>query len=51
MDQETQTGKINAENVQKQLDQLEQQNGTDEKYKKGSTNEVQPIANDEGITQ
>lgn len=51
MDQENQAGKIDTRSVQKQLDQLEQQNGTDEKYKKGSTNEVQPIANDEGITQ
>jgi hypothetical protein len=51
MNQDTQSGKINNKNVEKQLDQLEEQNATNEENKKGSTNEIQPYATDEGLTQ
>ncbi|WP_180955579.1 MULTISPECIES: hypothetical protein [Bacillus] len=42
---------IQSEAVSKQLEQFEQQNPTHEKNKKGSTNEIQPMATDDDITQ
>lgn len=50
MKQETQGHMINSQTVQSQLNQLEEQNTTD-KNKKGSTNEIQPMETDEGLTQ
>jgi hypothetical protein len=51
MSQKTESGMTNSTSVEKQLDELEQQNATKEQNKKGSTNEIQPIATDEGLTQ
>jgi hypothetical protein len=51
MNKDTQKNMINSQAVETQLDQLEEQNSTNEKNKKGSTNEIQPIATDEGLTQ
>jgi hypothetical protein len=51
MKQSNQSGMIREQNVEKQLEQLEQQNPTNEKNKKGSTNEIQPMATDDGLTQ
>lgn len=51
MKKDTQSNMINSQAVKKQLHQLEEQNGTNEKNKNGSTNEIQPIATDEGLTQ
>jgi hypothetical protein len=51
MNKDNKSYMINSEAVKNQLHQLEEQNGTNEKNKKGSTNEIQPIATDEGLTQ
>jgi hypothetical protein len=51
MKQGNQNGMIHDQNVEKQLEQLEQQNPTNEENKKGSTNEIQPMATDDGLTQ
>jgi hypothetical protein len=51
MSQDTQSGMENSQSVEQQLDQLEKKNATNEKNKKGSTNEIQPMATDEGLTQ
>jgi hypothetical protein len=41
----------NSASVEKQLDELEEQNANKVQNKKGSTNEIQPMATDEGLTQ
>jgi hypothetical protein len=41
----------NSASVEKQLDELEEKNATKAQNKKGSTNEIQPMATDEGLTQ
>jgi hypothetical protein len=41
---------IKSEVVEQQLDQLEEKEDN-ESNKKGSTNEIQPMANEEGLTQ
>jgi hypothetical protein len=51
MQKDTQSHMVNSEAVNKQLAQLEGQNATNEKNKKGSTNEIQPIATDDRLTQ
>jgi hypothetical protein len=51
MNQDNKSHMINSQNVKNQLDQLEDQNVTNEKNKKGSTNEIQPMATDDGLTQ
>jgi hypothetical protein len=51
MNKDTKSNMIQSQTVEKQLNQLEQQNATTEKNKKGSTNEIQPIATDDGLTQ
>jgi hypothetical protein len=51
MNKDNKSYMINSEAVKNQLHQLEEQNGTNEKNKKGSTNEIQPIATDEELTQ
>lgn len=51
MVKDTKSDMINSQAVKNQLHQLEEQNSTNEKNKKGSTNEIQPIATDEGLTQ
>ncbi|WP_180953484.1 hypothetical protein [Bacillus sp. T33-2] len=51
MNNDKQGRMIQSDAVNKQLNQLEAQNAADEKYKKRSTNEVQPMATDDGITQ
>jgi hypothetical protein len=51
MNEKTEGGMTNSAAVGKQLDELEAQNTAKEQNKKGSTNEIQPIATDEGITQ
>ncbi|WP_180955323.1 hypothetical protein [Peribacillus deserti] len=40
----------NSESVQRQLNELENKNNAS-KNKKGSTNEIQPISNEDGLTQ
>jgi hypothetical protein len=42
---------IQSQAVDKQLDRLEAENATNETNKKGSTNEIQPMATDDEITQ
>jgi hypothetical protein len=37
--------------VEEQLQELEEQSASNEDNKQGSTNEIQPYATDEGITQ
>ncbi|WP_158553411.1 hypothetical protein [Peribacillus saganii] len=49
MQNENKDHMINSNAVREQLNQLEQE--TNEKNKKGSTNEIQPIATDDGLTQ
>ncbi|MBB6671311.1 hypothetical protein [Cohnella nanjingensis] len=51
MNQDSKGGMLNSRSVEQQLDQLEEQNTSKEKNKKGSTNEIQPITTDEGLTQ
>ncbi len=51
MEKDTRSHKIKGQTVEKQLDQLEQQNAADKTYKSGSTNEIQTMATDEGVTQ
>jgi hypothetical protein len=51
MEKGNQSGMIRDQNVEKQLEQLEQQNPTNEENKKGSTNEIQPMATEDGLTQ
>ena len=43
----TQGKMVKSQSVKKQLDQLEQSS----RNKSGSTNEIQPIATDDGLTQ
>jgi hypothetical protein len=50
MNKDNKSQMLNAESVKNQLHQLEQQNSANEKTK-GSTNEIQPMATDEGLTQ
>jgi hypothetical protein len=51
MNQKKESGMTNSASVEKQLDELEQQNTAKAENKKGSTNEIQPMATDEGLTQ
>lgn len=51
MVKDTKSDMINSQAIKNQLHQLEEQNSTNEKNKKGSTNEIQPIATDEELTQ
>ncbi|WP_160118338.1 hypothetical protein [Bacillus sp. V59.32b] len=51
MKKENQSHMIQSQAVNKQLDELEAQNSSKEKNKKGSTNEIQPIATDDELTQ
>ncbi|WP_165842189.1 hypothetical protein [Paenibacillus xerothermodurans] len=44
-------GMLKSDNVDQQLDQLEEQNASDTRNKEGSTNEIQPMGVDEGVTQ
>jgi hypothetical protein len=51
VNQKTESGMIQSPSVDKQLDELEEQNAAKAQNKKGSTNEIQPMATDEGLTQ
>jgi hypothetical protein len=51
MNENTESNKIKSQSVEKQLDELEAQNATNEENKEGSTNEIQTLATDEGVTQ
>jgi hypothetical protein len=51
MSENTESNKIKSQSVDKQLDELEAQNATNEENKEGSTNEIQTLATDEGVTQ
>ncbi|CAH0345871.1 hypothetical protein [Bacillus sp. CECT 9360] len=51
MNKENQSHMIHSQAVNKQLDELEARNASNEKNKKGSTNEIQPIATDDELTQ
>jgi hypothetical protein len=54
MERETQDHKshmVQSPTVIKQMKDLEQQNDSDKGNKKGSTNEIQPMVTDEGLSQ
>lgn len=51
MNKDNQSNMIKSDAVEKQLNQLESKNSTNNGNKKGSTNEIQPMATDDGITQ
>jgi hypothetical protein len=51
MNQKTESSMTNSASVEKQLDELEEQNAKKVQNKKGSTNEIQPMSTDEGLTQ
>lgn len=51
MNKDNKSQMLNSQSVKNQLNQLEQQNAANEKNTKGSTNEIQPMATDEGLTQ
>ncbi|WAH38390.1 hypothetical protein [Alicyclobacillus dauci] len=51
MNNDNKSHMIKSQTVKQQLDQLEKENPTKNRNKKGSTNEIQPIETDDGITQ
>jgi hypothetical protein len=49
--QDNQGQMVNSQSVKEQLNRLEENSTTNVKNKKGSTNEIQPMATDDGLTQ
>lgn len=51
MNKNNQSSMINSQAVNKQLLQFEEQSGQNEKDKAGSTNEIQPMVKEDGLSQ
>ncbi|WCK55820.1 hypothetical protein PP175_07760 [Aneurinibacillus sp. Ricciae_BoGa-3] len=51
MKQDNQKSMIHSQTVENQLEKLEAKTTTNEKNKKGSTNEIQPVTTEDGLTQ